>query len=111
MRIIPSALKSSPSTGPTSNDTETSEKLEPAPLDSVGMFKISLDRSKGVLAAIYYDSVQMDYPVYIVKGETAERVFVKIVEMGLLSKLDPPKISRIFTNSFALICTKDIFFI
>jgi dihydropteroate synthase-like protein len=67
---------------------EASEKLEPAPLDSVGMFKISIDRSEGVLVAIYYDSIQMDYPVYVVKGETAERVFVKIVEMGLLSKLD-----------------------
>jgi dihydropteroate synthase-like protein len=67
---------------------EESEKLQPAPLDSVGMFKILIDRTEGVLAAIYYDSVQMDKPVNVVKGETADRVFVKILEMGLVSRLD-----------------------
>ncbi len=63
-------------------------KLEPATLDSLGMFKISIDRAEGVLVAIYYDSTQMDKPVNVVKGETADRVFIKIVEMGLVSRLD-----------------------
>jgi dihydropteroate synthase len=43
---------------------------------------------EGVLAAIYYDSTQMDKPINVVKGVTADRVFTKIVEMGLVSKLD-----------------------
>ena len=68
--------------------TEALEKLESATLDSAGMFKISIDRAGGVLVAIYYDSAQMDKPVNVVKGETADRVFVKIVEMGLVSRLD-----------------------
>jgi dihydropteroate synthase-like protein len=64
------------------------EKLEPATLDSVGMFKIFIDRAEEVLVAIYYDSTQMDKPVNVVKGETADRIFGKIVEMGLVSRLD-----------------------
>jgi len=67
---------------------DVSEKLEPTTLDSLGMFKVSIDRVEGVLIAIYYDSAQMDKPVNVVKGETADRVFIKIVEMGLVSRLD-----------------------
>jgi dihydropteroate synthase-like protein len=64
------------------------EKLEPATLDSLGMFKISIDRAKGGLVAIYYDSAQMDKPVTFVKGKTADSVHAKILEMGLVSRLD-----------------------
>ena len=67
---------------------DASAKLVSAALDSMGMFKISIDRAEGVLIAIYYDSVQMDKPVNVVKGETADRVFFKIAEMGLVSRLD-----------------------
>ena len=64
------------------------ERSEPATLDSEGMFKISIDRVEGVLVAVHYDSAQMDKPVNVVKGKTADSVFVKIVEKGLVSKLD-----------------------
>jgi dihydropteroate synthase len=52
------------------------------------MFKISIDRAEGVLVTAHYDSAQIDRPVNVVKGKTADRVFAKIVEMGLVSRLD-----------------------
>jgi dihydropteroate synthase-like protein len=64
------------------------EKLEPATLDSKSMFKIAVDRVEGVLVAVHFDSVQMDEPVNVVKGKTADGVYAKIVEMGLVSRLD-----------------------
>jgi dihydropteroate synthase-like protein len=67
---------------------KASEKLEPATLDSKGMFKIAVDRVERVLVAIYYDSIQMDKSINVVKGKTAESVCAKILEMGLVSTLD-----------------------
>jgi dihydropteroate synthase-like protein len=64
------------------------EKLEPAALDSKGMFKIVVDRVEGVLVAVYYDSIQMDKSIKVVKGKTAESLCTKILEMGLVSTLD-----------------------
>ena len=65
-----------------------SETLEPAILDPAGMFKISLDRERGVIAALHYLSLDLDKPVTVVKGQTAESVYAKILQLGLVSKLD-----------------------
>jgi dihydropteroate synthase-like protein len=65
-----------------------SETLEPATLDSMGMFKISIDRVEGVLIAVHYDSAQMAKPSHVVKGKTVDSVYTKIMEMGLVSRLD-----------------------
>ncbi len=70
------------------NVVKVSEKLEPVTLDSKGMFKIAVDRVEHVLVAVYYDSIQMDKSINVVKGKTAESVCVKILEMGLVSTLD-----------------------
>ncbi len=64
------------------------EKSDAANLDSEGMFKIFLDRTEGDLVAAHYHSAQMDKPVDVVKGKTADRVFHKILDMGLVSRLD-----------------------
>ena len=64
------------------------EKSEPAVLDSLGMFKINVDRAAGVLVAAYYASVDMLKPVNIIKGKTTEAVYAKVLELGLVSKLD-----------------------
>jgi dihydropteroate synthase-like protein len=65
-----------------------SETLEPAILDSAGMFKIIVDRVENVLVAVHYVSVQMDKPVNVIKGKTAESVYAKIMELGLVARLD-----------------------
>ena len=64
------------------------EKLEPATLDSEGMFKISIDRKEGVLVAIHYTSIDMAKPLDVIKGKTAESVYSEIVRLELVSQLD-----------------------
>jgi dihydropteroate synthase len=64
------------------------EKPEPAILDSEGMFKISIDRTEGVLVAVHYTSLDMTSPINIIKGKTADSVYAKIVGMSLVSRLD-----------------------
>ena len=64
------------------------DKPEPATLDSQGNFKISVDRTEGVLVAAQFDSAQMAKPVNVVKGRTADSVYAQIVAMGLVSRLD-----------------------
>ncbi len=66
----------------------TSENIKPAELDSAGVFKIFTDRAEEVLVAVHYDSAQIDKPKNIIKGKTAESVYLKIMEMGLISKLN-----------------------
>ena len=65
-----------------------SESLEPAILDPAGMFKISVDRERGVIVALYYLSLDLAKPVMVVKGHKAESVYAKILRLGLVSKLD-----------------------
>lgn len=64
------------------------KKSEPATLDSKGIFKISVDRTEGVLVALHYVSLDMIKPANVIKGKTADSVYLKIVEKGLVSKLD-----------------------
>lgn len=64
------------------------EKPAPAILDSEGMFKISIDRTEGVLVAVHYTSLDMTSPINIIKGKTADSVYAKIVGMSLVSRLD-----------------------
>lgn len=66
----------------------TSENNKPTELDSAGVFKIFTDRAEEVLVAVHYDSAQIDKPKNIIKGKTAESVYLKIMEMGLISKLN-----------------------
>jgi dihydropteroate synthase-like protein len=64
------------------------DKSEPAILDTEGMFKISIDRTEGVLVAVHYMSLDITKPINIIKGKTAESLYSKILTMGLVSKLD-----------------------
>ncbi len=64
------------------------EKPEPAILDSEGMFKIAVDRTEKIIVALHFTTAQMDKPVNVVKGKTAETVYSKILEMGLVTTLD-----------------------
>jgi dihydropteroate synthase-like protein len=72
----------------TAKVVNVSEKLEPATLDSAGMFKIAIDRAQGVLAAVHFTSLDMAKPTCIVKGKTADGVYAKILELDLVSRLD-----------------------
>jgi len=65
-----------------------SEKPEPAILDAEGMFKIAVDRVENVLVVVHYASFGMDKPINIIKGKTAEEVYAKIMQLGLVTRLD-----------------------
>jgi len=52
------------------------------------MFKISIDRKEGTLVAAHYLSSDTNKPFNIVKGKTAESIYAKILQLGLVSKLD-----------------------
>ena len=66
------------------NVSETSEGIE---LDSKGVFNIFIDRVDGVLIAVHYHLGQMNIPLDVIKGKTADSIYLKIVEMGLVSNL------------------------
>ena len=67
---------------------DASETAEPAILDSAGMFKISIDRTESVIVAAHYLPSDINKPLNIIKGKTAESIYAKILEIGLVSKLD-----------------------
>jgi dihydropteroate synthase-like protein len=64
------------------------EKSEPAILDTEGIFKITLDRDEETIVALHFTTLRMEKPLNIIKGKTAESVYSKIVEMGLVTRLD-----------------------
>jgi dihydropteroate synthase-like protein len=68
--------------------TRSSDKSEPAILDATGIFKIVIDRNENVIVAVHYRSTDMEKPVNIIKGKTAHSVYLKIMEMGIVSRLD-----------------------
>jgi dihydropteroate synthase-like protein len=65
-----------------------SEKTVPSILDKGGTFKITVDRTEEKLIALQFTTLQADKPINIIKGKTAEDVYAKIVEMGLITRLD-----------------------
>jgi dihydropteroate synthase-like protein len=64
------------------------DNFVPAVLDSAGMFKISVDQVDNVLIAAHYTLLDMTKPINVIKGKTADSVYAKILELGLVSRLD-----------------------
>jgi len=68
--------------------TIASEESAPAALDPRGVFRIMVDRNAETIVALHFATAEADKPSNIVKGETAEAVYAKIVETGLVTRLD-----------------------
>lgn len=68
--------------------TYAADKANYAELDKQGSFRITVDRTEENIVALHYVSSKLIKPVQIIKGKTAESVFAKIAEMGLVSKID-----------------------
>jgi dihydropteroate synthase-like protein len=64
------------------------EKTEPVAQDEKGSFRIILDRVDGNIVALHYTSLDMEKPVNIIKGKTAESIYTKIAELGLVTRVD-----------------------
>jgi dihydropteroate synthase-like protein len=63
---------------------------EPKPVvfDAKGLFKIAVDRYNETIVALYFSALQPNKPSVIIKGKTAESICAKIVETGLITRLD-----------------------
>jgi dihydropteroate synthase-like protein len=59
-----------------------------APSDPRGVFRITADRAAEIIVALHFATAEATKPSRIVKGKTAEAVYAKIVEMGLVTRLD-----------------------
>jgi len=68
--------------------TAADEESEPATVDPQGVFRIAVDRNAENIVALHFATAEADKPSNIVKGETAEAVYAKTLEMGLVTKLD-----------------------
>jgi dihydropteroate synthase-like protein len=68
--------------------TVADEAVEPATVDPQGVFRITVDRNAETIAALHFAMPEADKPSNIVKGKTAEAVYAKIVDMGLVTRLD-----------------------
>lgn len=67
---------------------KATEKHKPPLFDPKGCFKIMIDRANDVIAALHFSASKRDKPTVVIKGKTAEDVYAKIVEMGLVTRLD-----------------------
>jgi dihydropteroate synthase-like protein len=68
--------------------TTATGKSEATILDTNGLFKIAVDRTEETIVALHFATLQTEKPLNIIKGKTAENVYAKIVEMGLITRLD-----------------------
>ena len=64
------------------------EKAGLIELDPKGSFTILLDRPQKTIVALYYLSEKMESPDKIIKGNTADAIRMKIIESGLVSRLE-----------------------
>ncbi len=64
------------------------EESKPVLYDVKGIFKIAVDRVNEAIAAMHFSALQAEKPTMIIKGKTAESIYAKIVEMGLITRLD-----------------------
>ena len=68
--------------------TIANEKIELATLDPKGVFKITIDRDAEKVVALHFANAEAGKPDTIIKGNKAEAVYAKIVEMRLVTRLD-----------------------
>jgi dihydropteroate synthase-like protein len=68
--------------------TMADEDVEPAALDPKGVFRITVDRNAETIVALHFATAEADKPSNIIKGETAEAVYAKIADAGLVTRLD-----------------------
>jgi len=64
------------------------EEVEPEILDPKGLFRIIVDRDLETIVSLYFKTADSDMPSTIIKGRNAHAVYAKIVEMGLVTKLN-----------------------
>ena len=64
------------------------DESKPVLYDTKGIFKIAVDRANEAVAALHFSALKAEKPTVIIKGKTAEGIYAKIVEMGLITRLE-----------------------
>jgi dihydropteroate synthase-like protein len=64
------------------------DESKPVLYDAKGIFKIAVDRVNEAIVALHFSALQAEKPTVIIKGKTAEGIYAKIVEMGLITRLE-----------------------
>jgi dihydropteroate synthase-like protein len=64
------------------------EKPDLTELDALGSFTIMVDRINEYVVALHYSHAKVEKPDKIIKGKTADAVYAKIIELGLVSRED-----------------------
>ena len=57
-------------------------------MDATGSFNIVVDRISENIVALHYSLGKMEKPDKIIKGKTADAIYSKIIELGLVSRED-----------------------
>ncbi|MDR2707207.1 MAG: dihydropteroate synthase-like protein, partial [Nitrososphaerota archaeon] len=63
----------------------TDDKIEQLERDSVGMFKIAVDRKNNNIIASLFTDTSMNKPANIIKGKTARAIYIKIIQLKLVT--------------------------
>lgn len=71
-----------------SNVIQVQEKIEYSVMDACGIFRIFVDYEESCIVALRFVASQLDKPVDTLKGKTAESIYVEIMELGLVTRLD-----------------------
>jgi dihydropteroate synthase-like protein len=71
-----------------SNVIVAADETEPVVLETEGIFKIAVDRKEDAIVAMQFTSLEMAKPLNIIKGKTAEIVYAKIIQLGLVKRLE-----------------------
>jgi dihydropteroate synthase-like protein len=66
----------------------TADEPELAAVDPQGVFRITVDRNAETIVALHFATPEAIRPSTIIKGKTAEVLYAKIVEIGLVTRLD-----------------------
>lgn len=64
------------------------ENLKPDVLDEKGSFKITVNQKSGTIVALHLVDSKQHGPDVVIKGETAENVYSKIEDLGLVTRFD-----------------------
>jgi len=70
------------------NVIAATKEIMPPELDRVGMFIISVDRKNDDIIAALFTDTSTNKPINIIKGKNAIDIYNKIIQLGLVTRLD-----------------------
>jgi len=90
LRLKDKRIREEPYNHEVENKTQVTitDKGKATKFDPKGFFKIMIDREQEVIVVLHFSTATQQVPGLIVKGRVATQLCSKIVEMGLVTRLD-----------------------